>query len=311
MERKNIYCKDNNKEFPYISAITNGTLLDDDMVRLIHKHFNGITFSLDGTKILHNANRVYRDGMGTFDDVVLAIKRLNEINADKKITTACEVTVTDAYFENYSKDLVMNIWKLFKTLKFDTVGFIIVMDDNATLVKKESNLDMLAKELVDLWYEDLLIEQSVIMVPSLFSYLALLVGRKTNEHMRCGAGISYFAADSNYNIYPCQVSIYKDSNIIGEAKNYKLRFKEDKDIVYSDKNEHELCKQCECLRGCTSFCKIIMNDVSDEEPCSCLFNKKIFKYSLLKIAELMNGNQKDLFVQGVRKMISKEISNER
>ena len=55
---------------------TNGTLLTKDTIKLISKYNCIPWISLDPSNKAHNRNRVYKDGRGTFEDVVNGIKRL-------------------------------------------------------------------------------------------------------------------------------------------------------------------------------------------------------------------------------------------
>lgn len=302
IEMLKYHCKKDEIIFPSLAAITNGTLLDASTRKFVYDYFDGITFSLDGTKILHDANRLYRDGRGSFDDVIYNIHEFNKLNSSRKVSTTCEVTLTDAYFKNYSYKLMSEVWMLLKELKFNIVEFITVIDNNVELIDKEENLDLIAKDLINLWYDDILNNSSPIKVPSFINYLSLFIGKKTNENVICGAGRNYFAVDSNYNVYPCQVSVFQDNNVIGRIRDNKLNFNNTNNITYSKKSEHPLCKECECLKGCSTFCKIIMSSTSNGIPTSCSFNKKLFKYSLLKIVEIMNSNKKDQFVEGVKNL---------
>ncbi|WP_349267024.1 radical SAM protein [Thermoanaerobacterium thermosaccharolyticum] len=59
-----------------ISFTTNATLLTDEIIsKIVHSKIN-ITISLDGPQILHDANRVFANGAGTFELVMKNIKKL-------------------------------------------------------------------------------------------------------------------------------------------------------------------------------------------------------------------------------------------
>ncbi len=300
-------CEKHKTELPCLSAITNGTILNSEERKFVYDYFNAITFSLDGTKILHDANRIYKNGAGSFDDVVNNIVEFNKLNFDKRVYTACEVTLTDAYFENYSHKLMEEVWGLLKKLKFREVALVPVIDENTELINKIENIDLIAKDIVDLWYEDVINNSCNIKVPYLIDYLSLLVANKSIEDSICGAGYNSFVVDSNYNVYPCQTSIFmenKENSIIGEISNSKLKFNEFQTTKYLTKKEHPLCKKCECMKGCNTFCKIVMNDEFENMPLGCLFNKKIFEHFLTKIVNIMNSDQKENFINGVKLLFS-------
>jgi len=61
---------------------TNGSLLEDKISWLIQNNFD-INISLDGPEEQHDANRVYRNGKGTFKDVMENIAKLNDAKYKK------------------------------------------------------------------------------------------------------------------------------------------------------------------------------------------------------------------------------------
>lgn len=294
------HCEKNKLKVPTLSAITNGTLLLADTRKLIHDHFDQITFSLDGTKILNDSNRLYKDGRGSFDDIINNIQEFNKINSDKKVSTACELTLTDAYIENYHDSLMNEVWMLLKELKFSIAGFIAVMDDNSRYINKSENLDFISKDLVDLWFNDILNNTPTIKFTHMVNFLSMFLGGKTYENTICEAGHSYFAVDSNYDVLPCQVSAFQDNNVIGKIINSNLQFNENRQKKYISKKEHPLCKECECLKGCFGFCKVAMSNSHESIPNSCLFSKMLFKNFLIKIVEIIESDDKDKFAEGLK-----------
>jgi uncharacterized protein len=57
---------------------TNGTLIDDEWCEFFRSHNVQIGLSLDGPRRVHDARRQTRSGKGTFDQVMVAIRKLNE-----------------------------------------------------------------------------------------------------------------------------------------------------------------------------------------------------------------------------------------
>lgn len=58
------------------SLVTNLTLITDEMLEFIIENDISISTSLDGDALLHNENRPYSNGEGTFDDVYRLIKKV-------------------------------------------------------------------------------------------------------------------------------------------------------------------------------------------------------------------------------------------
>ena len=64
-----------NKEIKF-SLVSNLTLLNDEIIQFIKEHHIGISTSIDGPLELHNINRPYAGGKGTYSDVRKAIQTL-------------------------------------------------------------------------------------------------------------------------------------------------------------------------------------------------------------------------------------------
>ena len=63
-----------NKKYRF-GLTTNGTAFTDNCLKILKKHKVNVTVSLDGDRQAHNAERIYANGKGTFDDVVQGLKK--------------------------------------------------------------------------------------------------------------------------------------------------------------------------------------------------------------------------------------------
>lgn len=64
------------------SITTNGTLLNDEIIEFLAREDVMLLISLDGPKEIHDKNRRFANGQGSFDTVVKNVKRLAEIAPD-------------------------------------------------------------------------------------------------------------------------------------------------------------------------------------------------------------------------------------
>ena len=60
--------------------VTNGTLINKERARYLKDHHFHLTLSMDGFDWIQNRQRPYRDGSGTFDDVMSGIEYLNQFS---------------------------------------------------------------------------------------------------------------------------------------------------------------------------------------------------------------------------------------
>lgn len=58
------------------ALVTNGTLINDDIAEYLVSNNFSVGISIDGYKELHDKMRVYRNGKGTFDDVLIGFEKL-------------------------------------------------------------------------------------------------------------------------------------------------------------------------------------------------------------------------------------------
>jgi uncharacterized protein len=73
-----------------VAVPTNGTLLDEKILRVLKKHNVKLSISLDGGKNVHNKNKKFENGQGTFDiiakNIPLAIKMMGRDNVSALMT---------------------------------------------------------------------------------------------------------------------------------------------------------------------------------------------------------------------------------
>jgi uncharacterized protein len=93
---------------------TNGILVDEAWAAFFHKHRYGVGVSLDGPADIHDANRVTRNGAGTFNKVVDGIKRLQ----DAGLRPGLLAVVTES-----SLDRPLDILAAFAELGVDSIAF--------------------------------------------------------------------------------------------------------------------------------------------------------------------------------------------
>jgi uncharacterized protein len=103
-----------------VSFITNGTLISKELVETLksYKDMVIVTVSIDGPRLVHNLNRVYPNGSGSYDDV---LKGINMIK-DEEITFELQITYPiDAYKVGYTPfdvALFLSQYTPFIVLKF-------------------------------------------------------------------------------------------------------------------------------------------------------------------------------------------------
>jgi uncharacterized protein len=80
---------------------TNGTLLDDDWAKFLKQNSVLVGLSIDGPQAMHDQYRVWKDGRGSFDDVVKAWGLLQRHQVDTNILCSLSAANADHPTEVY------------------------------------------------------------------------------------------------------------------------------------------------------------------------------------------------------------------
>lgn len=172
---------------------TNGILYDTSKVqKFLKKNPNkvSIAISIDGNKDKHDLQRVYKNGKGSYDDVVknipLWVKQFPD--AQTKVTIGSEDL-------KYVKESIIHLWNLGINNVYANVVFEDVWNPGDDILF-ENQLRELADYIIDnrLWNK---------YNTSLFSEnIGYPNDDESLNRNNCGAGIM-LAIDANGNLYPC------------------------------------------------------------------------------------------------------------
>ena len=210
---------------------TNGTLVHGEIQDWLRKNKDRIyiSVSLDGTLQMHNKNRVYLSGKGTFEDIDI------EFFANTWPGCSAKMTVSSQTLP-YMADGIIYLDKL--GFKCDTTLSVGVDWD------AERNVPILVRELQKL--TEYYIQNPEKRLCTLLNFDLRLMFTPIDDNFRfCGAGVDMICYDTQGNAYPCQgfapVSIgdqadgFRDYN----GDNFKL----------TDENP---CKKCPFVRLCSN-----------------------------------------------------------
>ena len=107
------YAEENKKgrDIKY-NIVSNLTLLTDEMLEFFSEYNISISTSVDGDEVIHNMNRPFKNGAGSFEKVCLGIQRIKEKGLS---IGAIETTTKNAL--PYAKELI----ETYRKLGFDSV----------------------------------------------------------------------------------------------------------------------------------------------------------------------------------------------
>jgi len=202
------------------NLVTNLTLMTEEILQfLIDHHIMGLATSLDGPKEVHDKNRKYLSGKGSYDDVVYWIKRLKTEYRGKFNLNA--LTTITRYSLEYPKEIPEELARL----GFDGVWLRFM--NNLGFAKKEwKKIGYTPEEYIKFWKES---SQHIMRInmrrPFLEIMTTILLKKILNKmdpmfvdiQTPCGAAITQLLYDHKGDIFTCDEAkidpIFKIGNV--------------------------------------------------------------------------------------------------
>lgn len=184
------------------NIVTNLTLLTDEIAAYLVERKIGVSTSIDGHQLLHDRNRSYRTGGGTYQKVIESVKKLNSMGLK---VGAIQTTTRESL--KYPKEIV----RTYQELAFESI-FIRPL---TPLGKAEMNWDAIGytpEEFLHFYFqclgELLVINQEGFYLKE--NHASILLGRMKGYFINymelrspCGAGIGQLAYYADGNIFTC------------------------------------------------------------------------------------------------------------
>ncbi|MFC1723904.1 His-Xaa-Ser system radical SAM maturase HxsB [Nanoarchaeota archaeon] len=199
------------------SLVTNTTLLDEKMIEWIARNKISLATSIDGPKDLHDKNRPYVGGKGTYEDVIKKMKLCHE-----KGVRAGALMVTTRYSLSRAKDIVDEYVKLgMDSIQLKFLNKIGDADD------KWKEIGYSAEEYIEFWKEamEYLIEvnkKGTKIVERLTGFIVKKILTYDEPGFLdfrnpCGIALGQIAYNYNGDIYSCDegrgFDIFKLGNV--------------------------------------------------------------------------------------------------
>lgn len=225
-------CNQKKIPLPKFSLITNGTILNEDILQLIKRYISFITISIDGIKIVNDSNRVFQNGSGTYDKISHFINKVKEINP---LYIGFEATYTRTHLQ---LGLTRHSVKSFLQSEFGING-IVVDEDSLGIQQMINNIHNIGK--LDI------IESDFDCLPMDFWVILKSIATK-KEHRFCGILYDRFTVTVDGSIIGCQMLINRGQNVISNIYSKGVY-----DII--KKHTPEFKKSQECMNcWCNPLC---------------------------------------------------------
>ena len=278
---------------------TNGTMLDEKVIGFFREHKFKVLVSLDGPREIHDRQRIFADGSGSYDAIV---RHLAPLISSVPDTDAHAVIMGDtdpktvidslAGFGFRGISLLPASGSLFEGTasgagQRDSAAIFRQMEQEAGLwVKLAKTRDSEGLELLK-------------------SYSQFSAGLKSFLHNRksyhpCGAAIGLAAVSCSGVIYPCHRFVGQESFRIGHISGQELQRTE---FLKSPVMTNELCIGCFARYYCAGGCKQD-NYISGGSLCTpsddmCRLRRRQFELAAFIVAELDDEDRRFLQQKGI------------
>lgn len=269
------------------SMQTNLTLLNEDYIELFKTHHMGLGISMDGYKELHDMNRVYVDGSGSYDSVV------------NKILLARQRGMSVGVIIVVNADNIMHLKDIYYFFKKNKIGIQfnpLMSIGEASNNQLSISIDAYGKaliELFDLWIND-------TDASPIGNFIEIASSIKTGITSNCvfsaNCQNSITVIEPNGDILPCDRLCGNKEFVYGNIFSSKL-----KDIMLLKKQAFEersnniyniTCKDCKYLKICNGGCPADNDSKSfgSTKSALCHVYKDLFEHISNKISRYSFSN---------------------
>lgn len=251
-------CKETGFTNVSFEMTTNGTLLNDEMIRFIKDNDIRLHISFDGGKDVTDKSRVYKCGKGIFDDVFSNIKRLQELSVD----FSCKSLILPHNYDILSAFSFFEENKIHHTFDFSIDSFDgLYSPEFSNLLHFRNNLIPAMSYCIDKISNNHMLYNERIISDLHTIHYGLV------KEYACGASICGYNIDLDGNIYSCSLNSSSKSYAIGTLYSGIDYDKIRNEGFYSKNvNQNNTCRECWakylCGGGCFALNKLKMGDTS-------------------------------------------------
>ena len=232
-------------------ATTNGTLLDAEKIAFIRDNEISVMISIDGPKEIHDAQRPFTNGRGSFDTIVANCKNLLKAKPD---TPAHAVLMGDNDPERI-KNALLEIG--FSDVSVTSASSSL-FDEQDQEEKQDRDTEIILRELdqeAGQWMEYIRARDSKSLKElkhkgQLYMGIIPLVYNSKRRHP-CGAGLGLVGVSADGGVYLCHRFVGQAEYKLGSVFTDEL----DRQPYQESVDLHPVCSQCFARYYCAGGCK--------------------------------------------------------
>ena len=289
------------------SLTTNASLLTEPMAAFLEEHDVGVLLSIDGIKPVNDANRVFRNGAGTYDTVMKNVRMIREkhplLFEKLRISSVIDPGTSISGFGKYPCELdVLPLSNYTVNIEDSTEHDIVIPDGLRRVMEKEVFLAYLA----EFGLNSLPISAYGFgQVESIHNSISAF--KSTNgiqDTMApggpCVPGKTRLFVTADGRLFPCERVNETDANCIGDLKT-GFNYEKAKRILNVGSITENNCKNCWALRHCSVCVKYIDYAQADAAKEKLKYCDSIKATAIRKIRALIMLSELDVYYKGILK----------
>ncbi len=269
---------------------TNGMLIDDTWAKFLRDNNFLVGLSLDGTKDVHDQNRLDPEGRGTFNRVLQAAQKLAAQQVDFNLLTVVTNRTADAIAKIY------NFYRRSNLLYQQYIPCLDPLDEargSSPYSLTPEKYARFLKTLFDLWYRDVTAGR-FIYIRYFENLVGMLMGRPPESCGLSGQCVIQNVVEADGSVYPCDfycLDEWRLGNIREEGFREMAAGETAKRFLREGCSGREECRTCAYGFICRGGCR------RDREPLAaggsyfCPAYKEFFAYALPRLQGLARSIQ--------------------
>lgn len=263
--------EEKDKHFRF-TLTTNGVLLDDDIIEFANKEMDNIVLSIDGRKSVHDYMRPFKDGRGSFDEILPKFKKVAETRNQQKYYVR-------GTFTHHNLDFVEDVLLLadegFEQISVEPV----VADPSEEYAFREEDIPII-KEGYDRLAKEMLKRKKEGRGFNFFHYMIDLSGGPCvyKRLSGCGSGTEYLAVTPWGDLYPCHQFVGKEEFCLGNVDDGIVKTEIRDEFKLCNVYAKEECKNCfakfYCSGGCAANAYNCHGDINTTYEVGCELQRK-------------------------------------
>lgn len=230
-----------------LSITSNGTLIRPEDFAFFEAHGFAVTISLDGVGEVHNRQRPFKNGGGSYERVLERIRP--GLEQQRRMQVSARVTVTPKNI-----DLVQTL-ETFIGMRFHSVGFSPLLNAPAGGELNQQHLAIMLEQMIACGRRC----ESAIVAGRRYPFSNMVTAlqelhRGTHNPYPCGAGIGYFGVDAAGVLYACHRFVGDEAHRFGTVENGVDRARQDVWMQERHVNHQEPCRDCWARYLCGGGC---------------------------------------------------------